>query len=180
MRRRSLLVAFVIFAACGDPYEGEIPNTEAPVRDAAVADDAPSDASVEPDADAGAADAHADVDRCNDRDNDGFIDRACDGGTDCDDDDGRANPDAGFVSELPTLVTNGDWNCNGTVTAERSSNVKCSDHTSDGVGGGCAVQGFKTDPGCGKTGEFVVCKAPALFGSPCLEDSVVQLVQRCK
>jgi hypothetical protein len=172
------LCGFAVAVACADPYEGEIPNTEAPVRDAASAEDATSDASVEPAGDA-VADVQADVDPCSDRDKDGFVDRACDGGTDCDDDDRRANPSAGFVRELPTLVTGGDWNCNGSTTFEQPTNVSCSAHTSDSLGNGCALQGFKANPGCGKTGDFVKCKSSGLL-APCAEESVVQLVQGCK
>lgn len=183
MRQPSLLVAFGILVgvgvaiACGDPYDGEIPKTEAPVRDAATAEDAPSDGGVDTTPDA--ADATADVDPCSDRDKDGFLANGCDGGTDCDDDDNRAFPDAGFVGDEPTLVTKGDWNCDDKFTREYPINFKCSDYSGGDLGGTCDLRGFKGDPGCGKTGEFVKCKAPAIAGT-CLEESVMQAVQRCK
>ena len=66
MRRRWLLAAvaslggFALEMACGEPYEGEIPNTSAPTRDGATSEDASDARSPEPEADA-APDAAADA-----------------------------------------------------------------------------------------------------------------------
>jgi len=160
MRRRTLLVAFGVFAACGEPYEGEIPSSPAPDRDAGGTE-ASIDAAGDEDAgaDAGPLDAGPDVDPC-DRDRDGFREKslAC-GGDDCDDDDDRAHPDAGFVRATPTPKTNGDWNCDNVTTREVSANVNCA-----GLLGttGCNLQGFTTDPPCGADATYVVCKVNGL------------------
>ena len=173
------LGGFAVAIACGEPYEGEIPNTEVPGRDSGPGgDDAASDAPIAT-VDA-AADAAPDVvDPCSDRDKDGFLAKQCEGGTDCDDDDKRAFPEAGFVSDLPTPATKGDWNCDTKVTLEYPTGLKCSDHQSDPVGAGCVFSGFKATPGCGESGDFVKCKAAGLI-APCQEESVTQVVQRCK
>ena len=118
------------------------------------------------------------MDPCSDRDKDGVIDRACEGGTDCDDDDIRAYPEAGYRDDLPTPITKGDWNCDDVVTRELPSNLKCSDYNS-GVGNCTGIVGFKADPACGETGALVKCMNPTLIG-PCVEGTVIQEKRRCK
>ena len=161
-----------------------LPPTPAPDRDSAVADSsgdvatALADAAVDALNLADVADAKVDVDPCSDRDDDGVIAVACDGGTDCDDDDNRARPDAGFLTDPPTAVTKGDWNCDGMASFQRPINVKCADHNSSLSN--CALfYGFKGDPGCGGTGDFVTCKNPTLSG-PCIEGVVAPTKQGCK
>lgn len=159
MRQRSLLVAFGILGgigvaiACGDPYDGEIPDTTAPVRDAAAGDE---ETSTTPPDDGGvdvAKDAGADVDPC-DRDNDGFIAVACDGG-DCDDDDDRVHPDASFVPGARDGGS-GDFNCDTVVSKQFETNVTCAV-----LLGTCNRSGFKVDPPCGTAGEFITCGGSA-------------------
>lgn len=150
------LGGFAVAAACGEPYEGESPNITPPTREAGIdadapAEDASDDAALV--ADAGdAGDAGSDADPC-DRDRDGFRDEAdaC-GGNDCDDDDGRAHPDAGFVSTAPTTKTNGDFDCDGIVTKQFLVNVSC------GALSSCPPQGFSGNPPCGGASEYVQCK----------------------
>lgn len=150
------IAGFGVAAACGDPYEGEIPNTEAPVRDAAVEADVPVDASEDAANLPDAGDAGVDADPC-DRDRDGFRDKsdAC-GGDDCDDDDDRAHPDAGFTSTPATTTTNGDFDCDGVVTRQFKENVSCA------LLGDCTLQGFSGNPPCGVASEYIQCKGTNL------------------
>lgn len=173
------LAGLGVAAACSEPYDGDVP-TPAPDRDSAAGEDAAVDGAPAPapaDAALDAADARSDADPC-DRDRDGVLVVTCDGGTDCDDDDDRAQPDAGFRTDEPTAKTKGDWNCDGNMTAQRITLVECSAFTSFTVN--CsAVEGFKDDPGCGQNGTYVKCKAPAALGA-CVEDTVVVMKQACK
>lgn len=92
-----------------------------------------------------------DADPC-DRDHDTYLAKTCEGGTDCDDDDNRAHPGADFITDIPTKVTNGDWNCNGTVEKQYPA-VNCGLVSSNCSG----AAGFAIDEGCGATGGYVQC-----------------------
>src|SRR5690606_35032132 len=100
--RRGALIAsasIVVAIACSTPYR----------EDARKLD--PRTADAEADRDAG-VDA---TDSC-DQDGDGFrAANAICGGDDCDDEDARAHPNAGFVAAVPPASTNGDWDCNGVL-----------------------------------------------------------------
>ncbi|MDB4938293.1 MAG: hypothetical protein JWP87_5265 [Labilithrix sp.] len=171
-------VAAAIVVSCGDPYGGDDPGILLPDRDG----DAPSEASPAVDGpapDAARGDAGADGDGeagdpC-DRDNDHYRsgEGGC-GGADCDDDDNRAHPEAGFRADPATTTTNGDWNCDTHADPMYPVNVSC------GVPalGACAgVEGFSGAPGCGAAGAYVTCK---MNGLSCIVGSTVQRVQRCR
>jgi hypothetical protein len=97
-----------------------------------------------------------------DCDEDGYIDvdanPVCDAGgnkRDCDDFDRRANPDAGFLADLPTTDTKGDWNCDGTTIREVPAiNVDCTTHS---VLDCNTTEGFAGDPECGEDMTCVHC-----------------------
>lgn len=190
-----------IAAACGFPEPELVPDgtTEAGADGATPEDDGGAgdggfraDVVIEPDApppiDATSekppVDANCDPCDCDD---DGFAtdDTATcpDAGGkprgDCDDKDSRANPDAGYRSDLPTLDTRGDWNCDTKVNRQSSVNIDCANY--GGLGGGCSnVSGFTGDPGCGIEMSFVFCKTSGLTG--CVQDPAKgeQRTQRCK
>lgn len=111
----------------------------------------------------------------------------CDASTtafDCDDLDPRANPDAGFVADLPTQDTKGDWNCDGTFTLEWPMGVKdCASYNSGVLGsGGCgSIAGFQeTEVGCGvESTSWLQCATPVIVGA-CKTGSQEKRVQRCK
>ena len=139
------------FVACSNAYVGVDP-------DPAVAATSASDAMAQVDASgvdtvdssdaADAADAADAVDPC-DKDDDGYLAVACDGG-DCDDDDPRAHPaaDAGFITSLISSVTVGDWNCDGVVTKQFGYDLNCGALS---MGANCVtVSGFVGDPACGE------------------------------
>ena len=180
MRRFALVgigtfAGFGIAVACADPYEGDIP-TPAPERDSSIAPDVADETS--PTSDAGGSDAGADVDPC-DRDRDGVRSQTCEGGADCDDEDERAQPEAGFRSDEPTPKTKGDWNCDGKVTAEHSLVFNCSAFNSFAVS--CStLEGFKDNPGCGMEGTYAKCKNPPVLGGACIEDLAEKRKQACK
>ena len=183
MRRRWLLSLLIIVPAayaCGSFGEADRPAPEAEAgTDASPAADAGADAS---DADLGldagdASDGGPDSGDPCDQDHDGFRSRTCDGGTDCDDQDPRAHPDAGFNSDLATVVTGGDWNCDGVVDKRYKSGTTCSgaDMAS------CTAQtGYSDDPPCGKTGAFKVCQLALPLGLSCTATTNVSPVQGCR
>lgn len=80
---------------------------------------------------------------------------------DCDDLDPRANPDAGYVKELPTKDTRGDWNCDTVTNREvKRVNLSCASLNGGIVGNNCTgAEGFTADPGCGEEGTYVVCQS---------------------
>jgi hypothetical protein len=103
---------------------------------------------------------------------------------DCDDLDPRANPDAGFVADLPTLDTKGDWNCDGKYTLEWQLSVKdCADYNSGLLGsGGCgSIAGFQAaEVSCGvESSTWIQCKNPGIAGA-CKIAAQEKVVQRCK
>lgn len=103
---------------------------------------------------------------------------------DCDDLDPRANPDAGYVADLPTLDTKGDWNCDGKYTLEWPSGIKdCASYNSGVLGsGGCgSVAGFQaSEVNCGiESTTWLQCENPVLAGA-CKTASQEKVVQRCK
>jgi hypothetical protein len=181
------LGGFAVGVACGEPYEGEIPipaeaGTDA--SDGGAVTDAGIDSDGAPPFDA-ASDAPAADASCNlcDCDGDGFVTKdaaVCPDASgaprsDCDDLDTRANPDAGFSKEVPTVETKGDWNCDGVTNREFPFNVKCSENGSVGC---TSIAGFKDDPPCGSTGQFVTCQT--VGGVFCGEATTTTVVQRCK
>ncbi len=120
------------------------------------------------------------LDPC-DCDGDGFKSRdaACGeaGGTDCDDLDFRANPDAGLTRDLATAETRGDWNCDGNVTTEYPVlGSKCVDRL---ITSGCGT-GLLSNVPCGTMGDLYTCQAPAI-GLRCTDKlPPVKVLQRCK
>lgn len=125
-------------------------------------DGASQEASVAPDA--GLVDAMG-CDACDcDMDNVKNKDAAVCGntGNDCNDLDPFI-PHDGFVASRPE-GHDGDWNCDGVVTKQFPVNVRC-DLLTD-----CKAQGFKTDPACGATGEYIFCTQVLLTGL-CVEDT---------
>lgn len=124
---------------------------------------------------------------CNpcDCDNDGFLSEAgtCfDGGTlyDCDDQDLRANPDAGYRSDFVTNDTKGDWNCDRTFNREYFVNFKCGDIEKPLFGSCSAFGGFGNDPPCGELSTYVTCANPAIGSTKCVPGPQEQKQQRCK
>ena len=111
------------------------------------------DVTFAPDDATGGADAAADtsgdaVDPC-DKDGDGYKAISC-GGQDCNDDDPRMHPGAGFSADLPDAgPIPGDWNCDGTVELLYAT-VTCGATS-------CSAQGFEAPTSCGTTGQLVVC-----------------------
>jgi hypothetical protein len=111
----------------------------------------------------------------------------CDASTtafDCDDLDPRAHPEAGYVADLPTLDTKGDWNCDGKFTLEWPSALKdCASYNSGLLGsGGCeSIAGFQaTEVNCGiESTTWLQCENPAITGA-CKTSSQAKVVQRCK
>jgi hypothetical protein len=177
MRRRTLLMAFIAFAACADPYEGEIPAGDPPARDGggsetidAGGSDTSSPSDAESDVDAS---MRADAGDPCDRDQDGFREKsvAC-GGDDCDDDDERARPDASFSADMPSAKTQGDWDCSGQIARQYDVNVVC------GSLSDCTKQGFTTDVACGAQGQYVTCKSNLALG--CTVDKTETRTQGCK
>jgi len=165
-----------------EPVDGSVPK-DATLVDSVFAidgnenvdpDGASQEASVAPEA-GPPIDASGCPDKC-DCDGDGFRSKnaSCpDAGRDCNDLDPFI-PHDGFVSSKP-VGHNGDWDCNGTVTKQYAVNVSC------GLLTDCSAQGFKTDPACGGTGEYVFCK-PALLGLgvACTEDRTEGRAQGCR
>lgn len=84
------------------------------------------------------------------------------GGNDCNDLDPFI-PHDGFVASKP-IGHSGDWNCDGKVTKQFPVNIKC-DLLTD-----CSAQGFKDDPSCGATGNYIFCTKILLTGL-CVEDT---------
>lgn len=93
-----------------------------------------------------------------DCDGDGFLSDKCDAGgkagDDCDDFDPLRKPDAGFVNEE---TSNGDWNCDGTVTYDPPlvprGNEGCNGNT-----GSCRQDAVFVDPPkCGTNGTLFQC-----------------------
>jgi hypothetical protein len=95
-------------------------------------------------------------------------------GADCDDEDDRANPDAGFRADEPTPTTKGDWNCDRQIIREHAVNVNCAALLSTTCAGS---QGFTGDPPCGQTGSYVVCSTNGLG---CMAGAPKNATQRCK
>ena len=126
-------------------------------------DGASQEASVAPDA--GLIDANNCDAKC-DCDDDGVATKdasACPTtGNDCNDFDPFI-PHDGFVASRPR-GHDGDWNCDGVVTKQFPVNVKCDLLTN------CTAQGFRTDPACGATGEYIFCTKILLTGV-CVEDT---------
>ena len=128
-----------------------------------------------------AVDANCNVCDCDD---DGFATKdaaACpDAGakprTDCDDLDKRANPDAGFITDQPTVDTLGDWNCDGKVNGQYPVGVNCADY--GGLLSSCGtVEGFVGNPGCGEPNTYAICK---VSGVSCVQGSSEIRKQGCK
>ncbi|HSQ67931.1 MAG TPA: hypothetical protein VLM85_32195 [Polyangiaceae bacterium] len=110
---------------------------------------APDDATSGADAADAAADAAGDSPDPCDKDGDGYKALSC-GGNDCNDDDPRVNPGAGFRTDVPDSgPIPGDWNCDGTVELQYVT-VTCGATS-------CNAQGFDAPTSCGTTGQFVVC-----------------------
>lgn len=84
-------------------------------------------------------------------------------GKDCNDLDPFIPYKGGYIASRPQ-GHDGDWNCDGVVTKQLAVNVKC-DLLAD-----CSAQGFKTDPACGATGEYIFCTKILLTGL-CIEDT---------
>lgn len=173
-------VAVAIGAACGfpDPVLLDLDGGPRPSSDAPVVDTGAGDGDT-PVADGGAEDADATVSCATpcDCDGDGFLDLACDGGTDCDDHDDRRKPDAGYRSEVPTAPNDGDWNCSGVVEREFDSGIACSNYSM----ALCMVRrGFTgPSPDCGGNASFHTCRwNPAGAGS-CTFDPKNE-TQRCR
>lgn len=127
------------FAADGGPISSS--DAAADSTDGSLPDHVPDDAS-------------SPVDPC-DRDRDGVRSESggC-GGTDCNDDDPRIHPGAGFVGDVPPDASAGDWDCDGVVTREYPVNAstsctstQCMSHS----------QGFKGEPACGESATFRRC-----------------------
>lgn len=123
---------------------------------------------------------------CNvcDCDNDGYKTRdaasgcadAGPGPYDCDDLDKRANPDAGFVTDQPTVDTLGDWNCDTKVNGQYPVNINCADYS--GLLSSCgSVEGFANNPSCGESSTYVFCK---VSGLSCVQGSSEIRKQGCK
>jgi hypothetical protein len=111
-----------------------------------------------PDSDTGSCPAGSKgTDPC-DCDKDGFkrADSAC-GGLDCDDDDDRAHPGAGFSTFAPTAKTKGDWNCDGNPEKQKKEGISCG-----ALLGDCTVSGFTGTVPCGGDGTFITCKVVPL------------------
>lgn len=103
---------------------------------------------------------------------------------DCDDLDKRAHPDAGYVADLPTLDTKGDWNCDGKFTLEWPSGLNaCAGYNSGLLGsGGCeGIAGFtEKEVNCGvQSSTWQQCESPAVTGA-CKTASQEKITQRCK
>lgn len=92
-------------------------------------------------------------------------------GRDCNDLDPFI-PHDGFVSSKP-VGHNGDWDCNGVVTKQFPVNFSC------GLLADCTASGFKTDPGCGETGEYVLCTEVILTGV-CIQSGTEARAQGCR
>jgi hypothetical protein len=194
----SLLVAAAL-ASCGFPdvtystapaSDGSSPTIDASTDVSSSggneAGDAPSDAPANAD---GAGDAN---DAAGEDAPDGAPDAAtCDedhdtyqaqgaicGGLDCDDHDPRANPGVmSFQTYAPQAPTNGDWNCDGVVEKQYSTNVSCNMLM---LGPACVTfTGFTGDPACGSSGAFVQCTASTL-GLTCTDGPTSMQVQGCK
>ncbi len=148
MRRLCLLLTLTpLLVYCTFPdvrFDGD-------AGDDAGVSDAAADGGPTPEAGGGDA-GDGGPDPC-DRDQDGHRanTQAC-GGDDCNDNDARIHPGAGFVHDVPDAALLGDWNCDGTVDKEYPA-VSCS-QISTNCG---SAMGFVIDPGCGETGAFVQC-----------------------
>jgi hypothetical protein len=149
-----LFTALAFAGACAFVLDAQ--DIEYRVLDGGLGDSQPDGASAG-DLDASTPEeASTDVDPC-DVDRDGFRSEAgtC-GGADCDDNDSRAHPGAGFVSDVPPDGGKGDWNCDGVVTKQfpiTTLGPFCPvDCPADGGYGT-----FGEDVGCGMVGKFVPC-----------------------
>jgi hypothetical protein len=140
--------------------------------DDAVIDTMKEDTFV-PDSDAGSCPPGSKGTKPCDCDNDGYIraDSAC-GGDDCDDDDDRAHPGAGFLTFMPTTKTKGDWNCDGIPQKQKKENISC------GLLGDCTVSGFTGTVPCGGKGTVVTCKVVPLGCAT--NTSQPDVIQACK
>lgn len=126
---------------------------------------------------------------CCDCDNDGYLAKDAGAqcadsgkpGGDCDDLDPRANPDAGFVHDLPTQDTKGDWNCDGKYTLQYQLKLQCSNSSSLIVDNCSDINGFQAEVvGCGvESATWVSCKAPVVAG-PCGTGASEIRKQGCK
>ncbi len=99
------------------------------------------------------------------------------GGLDCDDYDPRASSKitAFNATDLATLTTKGDWNCNKTLEKQYPINVSCSKLA---LGGCDGQQGFSGDPACATSGVYVFCKTNLAVA--CVEDHNETRTQGCK
>lgn len=165
MRRALLLLTIV--AGCSFPeatFSDEVPDARV---DTAVASDTSADAPVDASdtSPRDVADTNVGPDPC-DKDKDGVKAKGdpC-GGTDCDDNDPNARPG---ITEFQTFDATGkphggDWNCDGDIEKQYKVDVSC------GLLGGAAcgmTKGFTSNPGCGKTGEYVQCSTSGTFCVP--------------
>lgn len=175
-------------AACAFPDPALVPDRVDDVpeggSDAPVAVPPPD---AEPPISDGGADApslDANCDPC-DCDGDGFVADdavACpDAGgkrRDCNDEDPRFFPDAGYVHEAPPAGQKGDWNCDGTVTRERNVRIDCTKYGGT-LSTTCGkTEGFFDDPPCGVSASYVVCKPSGL--TDCVQGTVEDRAQGCK
>jgi hypothetical protein len=116
-----------------------------------------------------------------DQDQDGYLAMGTCGGNDCDDQDGRAHPGAGFVTDLPHPPTNGDWNCDGALEKEYLwTNLTCGGLN---LGQCPSIYGFQHDPGCGQTDTFVTCTTgyvAGILGLTCTNGSTDTRKQGCR
>lgn len=170
-----------------DTNGGHIDGGEASA-DAATGADATSDAeALPPDVDpegsnkdastVGDAADQVDASACTscDCDGDGFnrvdVDAGCNGGPgsnlpDCDDLIAAIHPGQGFVEDrwpenASKSVLPGDWDCSGTVTKQYGYGSTCGALTACG-------DGFRGEPACGETAEYLTCKDPLpLLGLTC-------------
>jgi hypothetical protein len=85
-----------------------------------------------------------------DLDHDTYRSTKCEGGTDCNDNDNRVNPAAGFVLDVPDGYPNGDWNCDGKIDMEFPV-ISC------GLTGCSDTLGFASTTECGQTGNWETC-----------------------
>jgi hypothetical protein len=103
-----------------------------------------------------------------DQDHDGYRALACEGGTDCNDNDPNVNPGVTTPNfTVPDASPWGDWNCDGKVTTVYpviTCPLKCS-----------APQGFDASVGCGLVGGLESCQSLAV----CSYTAVAPTTQGC-
>lgn len=169
--RRGLALAFApaLVAACA-LVTGVDFDAVRPMPDGGLSTSVGNDARVAerqdatpPGGDAAIGDAGIDApdakDPC-DEDGDGHRRIDC-GGDDCDDDDKRTHPDAGFVSDFAAAPRFGDWNCNGVLELRYKTNASCAgpDEVLCGL-----RDGFVGAPDCGVAAPYINC---SLSGGAC-------------